>query len=606
MYHVDEATGVGIKSCYDCDVCDEYRDAVGYHTGCLDVWETQLLPPPALHKAAFYSYMPSPLEDARRRNRIRALLLGKLPAMLPNAALPPELWSMIAGRLVAICATTTWAELWEGRDSDSDELDCARGVWARYVCIEGARYIAQLTNAPPEETTKHGAPAAVCLLTAQAAAAKTVVYVLEDYLGVRQLVFAEPDRDMSWLAAQADLHGATDVRNVLYWRTLQLLPRGRLSAFSDGLKIRTVRTRAADEEPYFIKSKTMVWSIPIAPSAAASLAVVNYTPLDPRLEVEEWGDARMASCLCNAPDVTGYSAFWSQNLRAIHAHRSGGDDDLAALYRHFDHTFDGFGLWVYFALGPGERIEHIFGRRGRHDCHKGLLLRTNRGRDMVLGPGLPVDGVRADDHGAKLRYQYIGSLPPPADTPTRIHYNVSPHGIRKLVFERAKTIRRPPLPPVRPATLVRNPTFARSEAYFVSTVDLDGVARIVPSYKQNKHFDRVFLCGLLVHYAAAAADGRRPPASFGEVRLDNVGAALDVAAAGADTLYLGYFHDGRVSTHLLEVSLRPRANDRTMTWFAVPLRGQAELWFSGLHSIVYHETLDPNYRTIKSKDGRAG
>ncbi|OAA60452.1 hypothetical protein SPI_05576 [Niveomyces insectorum RCEF 264] len=621
MYHVDTPTDQTIIHAYECDSCVHSTDGpwytAGYHEDCLDFWGP-VLPPSTLREATLYTCTPSLLDDARRRNKIRRFLLNRVPTMLPTAALPVELWSMVVDRLVRICATSTLKELWETRDGsrteDVEALDCARGIWARYVFIEGVRYFAQLTNAPEPAPAADGRPAAtVCLLDGRASATKTVVYVLQDHLGVRQLIFAEAEQDMTWLRDQVlkDGPGTTDERNVLYWSTVQLQPSGRLCAVSDELKIRAVMFRAADGE-LDLCSRPMVWSIPMAPSTIASLRIVNYTPTT--YKDKEWNAYYMASFVCNAPGVTAYSAFCMNGLMAIHAHQPGEAFDF---YQHFDQAFPGSGLWVYFALGKGERIAHVFGRRGCIQNYMGLLLQTNRGRNMVVGPaGLSVAGasvagasvagasVARRNNAAPRWYRHIYSLP--VDTPTRVHYNVSPHGIQKLAFEHAGTgTGTVPRPPVAPATLVRSPGFAKMGMYYASTVDLDGVVRVTPSRKRRPpHFgdDAWVLGGFLFEYA----DGR-PPAAFGEFRLDNTSAAIDLA--GVDALHFGYYYDGTRPAHLARVSPRRggsmadehKDTTTSMTWYAVPLTGQAEMWFSPFDSVVYHETLDPSYRAVKGQ-----
>ncbi|KAK1768790.1 hypothetical protein QBC33DRAFT_360419 [Phialemonium atrogriseum] len=130
-----------------------------------------------------------PSEDRRRFNRIQYLLEMKLEEMC--ARLPVELCLMVAREPVRECAISTIQELWCSRWSSDGDIDVSLGVWAQYVHIHGVRYVAILSNTadPKRNCTK--------LLDTNKASKVGVLYVLEDHLGIRQLVFAsqgDPDK----------------------------------------------------------------------------------------------------------------------------------------------------------------------------------------------------------------------------------------------------------------------------------------------------------------------------------------------------------------------------------------------------------------------------
>ncbi|CAK7221964.1 hypothetical protein SCUCBS95973_004679 [Sporothrix curviconia] len=350
------------------------RPAAGYHESCLGLWGPEM---PAwgvddFSGTTIYTFMPSYLDDRRRRDRIRHFLCYKLRNLFPSAHLPLEIWHMVVNdELLRMCAVYSICELWERRNSSDVELDMARGIWAHYVHIEGVRCIERLTNTPP-------ADAAGCL------------YVLEDYLGIRQLVAATLKHDLSALSATSV--ATAEERDNMWWRTVPIQQGDMLRAMSD---------------------------------------TVNYTPVD--CKDKEWGDWHMASI-----------------LMVLHTHH-GNEKDLSFYLPYDVPEFLGFCLFVYFPLAKGERLAEVFGRRSDRDSHMGLLFRTNRGRDMVIGPDLPT----RSGHYQHLRFRHICSLPP--DKPTRIHYNSSPRGIRRLIFEDAHPAWHPA---VLPARLLQDPGFS--------------------------------------------------------------------------------------------------------------------------------------------------
>jgi hypothetical protein len=77
--------------------------------------------------------------------------------------------------------------LWEARASFDCRVDVSKGIWAKYVCIDGIRYLAALSN------DEDGAgPNSYKLVDADRASRSSALYVLEDHLGIRHLVFVAP------------------------------------------------------------------------------------------------------------------------------------------------------------------------------------------------------------------------------------------------------------------------------------------------------------------------------------------------------------------------------------------------------------------------------
>lgn len=63
------------------------------------------------------------------------------------ARLPPEISAMVAGYLVRECAITHIKAVWKTRcESKENIVDLTRDMRVQYICIDGVRYVARLTN----------------------------------------------------------------------------------------------------------------------------------------------------------------------------------------------------------------------------------------------------------------------------------------------------------------------------------------------------------------------------------------------------------------------------------------------------------------------------
>lgn len=98
--------------------------------------------------------------------------------------LPAEVCLPITEELVRECAVTAIHELLQGRSPQAldSELNLSLGVWARYISVDGIRYVESLSNTGDSQS--------VLLLGAEKTSAPELLYVLEDHLGIRQVVFA--------------------------------------------------------------------------------------------------------------------------------------------------------------------------------------------------------------------------------------------------------------------------------------------------------------------------------------------------------------------------------------------------------------------------------
>lgn len=117
---------------------------------------------------------------------------------------------MIVGLLIRELAITIIDGAWQTRRSSNCEIDTSLAVWACFIPIEGVAYIAKLSNSPGDGAGISGR--GVKILEAGQSDLRTV-YVLEDHLGIRKLVFSRKHPLPS--TAQSGL----------WWRTVSLGPK---------------------------------------------------------------------------------------------------------------------------------------------------------------------------------------------------------------------------------------------------------------------------------------------------------------------------------------------------------------------------------------------
>lgn len=160
----------------------------------------------------------------------------------------------------------------------------------------------------------------------------------------------------------------------------------RLANPPKGLKIRAVQASGST-------SASPAYVFPL-PKPLTALSSLSFFPLasDARQSYLPF-NCRMASFICNSPDATAYSAFYARSIVLTYAHKAG--DNSIAMYRDLNEMFplleEGTpGTWVYFPMGPGERVIHVF-RRRCDMCPEwaGLLLQPNRNRTMTIGRCFP-------------------------------------------------------------------------------------------------------------------------------------------------------------------------------------------------------------------------
>lgn len=163
--------------------------------------------------AAQYSLDPPVSEKERRRDFIHLRLADNLSAQNPGK-LPFELWSMVAAHLIRPCAIVA-AEKWLPRQEPVNySINLSRALYKRHVTIDGIRYIASLSNAPELRFDREWC----CYLrSAKTTRRIEALYIGEDHLGIRKLLFSGPDATK--FGPPAFLN---QVETGLWWRTILL------------------------------------------------------------------------------------------------------------------------------------------------------------------------------------------------------------------------------------------------------------------------------------------------------------------------------------------------------------------------------------------------
>ncbi|KAK4041709.1 hypothetical protein C8A01DRAFT_14573 [Parachaetomium inaequale] len=352
--------------------------AFGYHAECLAFASST--PSAAYLRATGYAFEPMPWQDRQRQHRIKHLLAGRLGAMYP--ALPAEVWLMVARHLVRPCAITTTETLWAARESYDCCVDMSKDVWARYVHIDGIRYLAALSN------HQKGAGIHSCkLVDAGSVSQSTMLYILQDHLGVRQLVLIGPN-------ASVKLPSSNTAKPGPWWRVSSKCPE-RLEGKSDGLKLRSIgppTLLAFIEQPY------MLWPLPLQPSDIESLGFTSLAPLKPDRPLEQ---SQMLPFTLNDPQVTGYSACWSNRLLRLHAHRDGED---MSFYQDLDCIAEQ-PTWIYIPNEPGELVTDIWFRHAENYHHLALLVIMK-----------PIKPCAAPSPPTNTKYQPVQNEPEPRHT----------------------------------------------------------------------------------------------------------------------------------------------------------------------------------------------
>ncbi|KAI0976397.1 hypothetical protein F4678DRAFT_416920 [Xylaria arbuscula] len=453
---------------------------------------------------------------------------------LATRPLPPELAFMVAQYCTCEYAiAAVWVPTAEPK---TFSIEMPHDIWARYVMIDGVRYLASVSNESSSD--------ARLVLSTTAAADVDRMYIAEDHVGIRQVYFGNTTPP------------GTD-RGVpgLWWRSFTLQSNAKIWAYHDGLKVRRFGHTSSDEVSHL--SETTAW---LVPAARLNLRFDSFFPKSPT-------QLRMTSLNCNNPRTTAYSACWGfGSLRYIHTHNAGDSGENLALYNDVVSRNQN-AVWLYMPRDEGEYVSHIWKRYGRLTRELALLVVTNRGRVMTLG-FQPRRSWRQCDW--TLLYRSDGS-------PSCIFFDFSPHGIHKLAFESPEPISDGQFP-VIPMPLSPYPESDSTVNYFYTFAVLQNTVKITPC--ESKVAGKRSIIGLLFHYS----DGTQ--ACVGQFRPDR--AATHLVVGSSPNLWLSFdtedgypFVDG--------VGVSPPPEPKSQKCLYVSWYGKLEWWFSDRQCKLYYE-----------------
>lgn len=194
---------------------------------------------------------------------------------------------------------------------------------------------------------------------------------------------------------------------------------------------------------------------------------------------------------------------------------------------------------------------------------------TNRGRTLTGAPYRLTSGPTG-------RWNHPWEFP---EGPTRIHFNYSVDGVRKIAISRELTIGGGDLHPF-PKPFSSFQGGDSHSRYFYSVASLNHVEEVTACRVELPN--RSPITGLLLQYSNG--DKER----LGEFRLDCAGPALRVG--GSEDLFLGIARPEGRDPHLARIELEPPSDTESITWLKLPWNGKLEWWFASGVSSIEHDS----------------
>ncbi|KAK4640527.1 hypothetical protein QC761_601953 [Podospora bellae-mahoneyi] len=192
--------------------------ANGYHAGCFYYagqsfgHKGKTCPSPESFRAVEFSFETTSSYDLRRPKKMEEVIARKIGIIW--GFLPYEICLMIAPYLVREYSTGRLHAQWPSSRrvvSANQQLETSRTIWARYIDIGGVEYVYDLSNKKEEHHRKVFDPAT----TSNADA----LHVLEDYLGVRNLVVPN-SKEKQLQSSSTSIHAEEGA----WWRVLSPFP----------------------------------------------------------------------------------------------------------------------------------------------------------------------------------------------------------------------------------------------------------------------------------------------------------------------------------------------------------------------------------------------
>ncbi|KAI0426950.1 hypothetical protein F5Y09DRAFT_317545 [Xylaria sp. FL1042] len=496
-------------------------------------------PSKALLDALTYTFEPLAAVEQRRRQWIQSHIRSSFMSFLKLGPhrLPPELALMVAQyciriyAIAAVCLPITQPSIYS--------IDILVGIWASYVVIDGVQYLASFANQPSDN--------AQLILSTKAAANVDRMYIAEDHLGIRQVYFGNGDPPRS----------AFNLLEV-WWKTLSLRSSTQLRVYTDSFKIRRFECTISDET--FYPTKNVSW---LMPEPRPNLFRFHAFTSESQCQL------RMSPLTCNNLQTTAYSAYWNSPIFYIQAH-SPGEAQGSAIYSDIV-ARKKKGVWLYMPVDEGEYISQIWKRSRRLTLDLALLMVTNKGRVMMMGPQpKPKPSSYLGPWKWTLLHTSNGN-------PSRIFFDVTPYGIHKLAFESPEPIQQDQSP-VIPIPLSPYPKLGSLDSYFYTFATLENVAEITPC--EDKVAGKRSIIGLLFHYS----DGTR--ACVGQFRLDC--ATTNLVIGTCPKLWLSFdTNDARPYVNGIGVCPAPKPKSHDCLY--ISWHGKLEWWFTDNQCKLYYK-----------------
>lgn len=172
-------------------------EARAYHVACADGMTSSSLR--GIMDVSAFTYEPLLLELEARKNRFRLLSQGFVCRALPQ--LPAEICDSITELcLRRMSVAHTWRLV--SMPEEKYRLSMTSNIWAGFTKLEGIAYLSSLSNRPND---RHN----ILIFAPDPTEPTKTIYLVEDYLGVRKVLFRPPE---------ASGEGLQDV----WWRMVSL------------------------------------------------------------------------------------------------------------------------------------------------------------------------------------------------------------------------------------------------------------------------------------------------------------------------------------------------------------------------------------------------
>ncbi|KAK7423337.1 hypothetical protein QQX98_001128 [Neonectria punicea] len=236
----DEDLDINFHLCLGDECLSRTKATVCFHSRCYEFRSYPITP--TFLAATKYAFVVPAHEERRRADYIQRALAQNLSlATSWPRELPHKLWLMIARPMVQECAVLNLEEAVHRSDAISNSmLDLSRPVYATYVKVEARYYVRSLQNSLGTDASKQ----AHLLLPARTEKQGTDdddagkdLFVVEDHIGILQVIFVSPNRRDQWCRSQPSIPGA-------WWRHIprETTPSTAAIKTNKGLVVRDIQS----------------------------------------------------------------------------------------------------------------------------------------------------------------------------------------------------------------------------------------------------------------------------------------------------------------------------------------------------------------------------